>query len=277
MKTIASLFAAAALLAASAVQANNILIYKVVETSNDLYTDVANPDTAPKGYAAKTYVSTDTYYVVMDLTTGTAVPNSTGNIVELDLYSYSTAYAAFDSAGNSIGSKKLIFINDSSPLSDYFDPLQPLKLANNYLWSAQSASSAKTGYDYDDSGSNESFDTYFASRHIKGVGTPLVISKTLTIPNVPRTIAGKAVAADWYQVGVSDGPNYPPYNEFSSNVVTKTWTLDTVLTGGANTVAINRTADLGTVTSLAAGTVENGVQRVHNLVYAQGFRIADTQ
>ncbi len=275
MKTISSLFAAAALLAAPAVvQANNILIYKVVETSNDLYTDVDNPGVSgEKGYAAKTYVTTDTYYVVMDLATGTAVPNSSGNVVEVDLYSYSIPYAAYDSAGKSVGSKKLIFIPPASPLSDYFGPLQPLKLANNYLWSAQSGTNSKSGFDYDENNINESFDTYFASRHLKGVGTPLAVSKTLTLPNVPRSLAGKAVAADWYQVGVPDN-GYPPYNEFSSNVVTKTWTLDTALTTGANTVAINRTADLGVVSSLAAGTVENGVQRVHNLVYAQGFRVA---
>ncbi|MDB6075615.1 MAG: hypothetical protein JWO89_3255, partial [Verrucomicrobiaceae bacterium] len=176
MKTIASFFAVAALLAAPAAQANNILIYKVVQTSNDLYTDVTNPNTAPKGYAAKTYVSTDTYYMVMDLTTGTTVPNSSGNIVEIGVSSYSTAYAAYDSAGKSIavGSKKLIFIQPTSPLSDYFGPLQPLKLANNYLWSVQSGINSKIAYDYDDIGSKESFDTYFASRHLKGIGTPLV-------------------------------------------------------------------------------------------------------
>ena len=273
MKTISSLLFAAVLLAAPAVRANNILIYKVVESTSSLYADVDNPTGAAKGFAPKTYVSTSTYYIVMDLTTGSPVPNSAGNIVEVDLDTYSQSYAALDSTGKAVGSKKFMTIQDSSPLSDYFDPLVPMKLANNYLWSSQSGSNYISGVDVDDNGSKESSSTYFASRHIKGVGTPLAVSKTLTIPNVPRTIAGKAIAADFYHVTVADS-GYPPYDEFSSNTVKKTWTLDTALTTGANTAAINRTVDLGSVTSFAAGSVGNGIQRVHTLVYTQGFRVS---
>ncbi|MDB6139177.1 MAG: hypothetical protein JWO94_2249 [Verrucomicrobiaceae bacterium] len=272
MKLFFSLFSAA-FLAATAAHASNILVYKVVESTTSLYSDVNNPATAPKGFAPKTFVSSVVYYVVFALDSGSAVPNSAGNAVEVDLLSYPFVSPAIDQLGNDVTSKKLLQVSSSVPLSFYFDPLQPLKLANNYLWSAQSGSNIFNSYDSDGDDSDDTFDTYFASRYLKGVGTPLVISKTLTIPNVPRTISGKAVAADWYQATITDEFGYPPYDEFSSNVVTKTWTLDTALTTGANTISIGTTADLGAVSSVAAGTLENGLQRVHNLLYAQGYRV----
>jgi len=274
MKIISALFAVAALFAAPVVRANNILIYKVVEATSSLYSDVDNPITVPKGFASKTYLSSRTFYIVMDLTTGTPVPNSTGSAVEIDLDTYSRAYAAQDQAGNPTTSKKFMTIYSSDPLSLYFDPPQPLKLAGNYLWSSQSGSNSKNSYDDDNNNVDETFDTYFAARHIKGVGTPLVITKTLTIPNVPRSITGKAIGADFLQVTVTPPDSYPPYDEFSSNTVTKTWTLDTALTIGANSASINGSLDIGAGGPLAAGTVDNGIQRVHNLLYAQGFRLS---
>jgi hypothetical protein len=264
MKTV-SLLLATALLAAAQVRADNILVFKVVESTSALYADVDNPSTTPKGFLPSTFVSNYNYYIVMALKTGTPVPNSTGDVVEID-YSSRPAFPAIDQTGHAITATKQLNVQSPGPLSDWFDPLEPLKAAGNYLWSVQS------GSNFLDDSDTDHPDIYFAARHIKGIGTPLVISRTLTIPNVPRSITGKAVAADFYQSKVAQG-TIPPYDEFSSNVVTKTWTLDTTLTIGANSTSINQTTDLGTPGPLAPGTVENGIQRVHNLLYAQGYRI----
>ena len=253
------------LLAAVQARADNILIFKVVESTSMLYADVDNPATSPKGFLPSTFVSAFNYYVVMSLKTGTPVPNSTGDVVEIDFFAR-PAFPAVDQNGHAVTATKQLSILASNPLSDWFDPLEPLKAAGTYLWSTQS------GSNFVDDSDTDQPDIYFAARHIKGVGTPLVVSRTLTIPNVPRSITGKAVAADWYQSKVAQG-TIPPYDEFSSNVVTKTWTLDTTLTIGANSVSINQTTDMGTPGPLAPGTVENGIQRVHNLLYAQGYRL----
>lgn len=264
MKTTFLLFALS-LLAAAQVRADNILIFKVAESTSMLYADVDNPATTPKGYLPSTFVSNYNYYIVMALKTGTPVPNSTGDVVEIDYFSR-PAFPAVDQNGHAITATKQVNILSSEPLSHWFDPLEPLKATGNYLWSVQS------GSNFLDDSDSDNPDIYFAARHIKGVGTPLVVNRTLTIPNVPRSITGKAVAADFYQSKVAQGTT-PPYDEFSSNVVTKTWTLDTTLTIGANSAAINQTTDMGTPGPLAPGTVENGIQRVHNLLYAQGYRL----
>lgn len=267
MKKVISFSLLLTSLLAAGAQANDVLIYKISETST--YTDhyVDDPGgPAQTGYAQSTDKYTSQSYAIIEREPG----GSGGTIEFINLSIDSYAGDIIDVQGNEGTSKKTFhFWNSASPLSHYFDSPQPLKGQATSLWNHQDGNFSASGPD----------SQYGYSSQLTGVATPLVLSKTKTVPGVPRAISETEVSFSGFSGEA--GEDYPAYEGISSNVTSATWTLDTTLTKAANAAPVAATADLATRTGsntytglLPAGTLENGVQQVHNLIYKSGYRLA---
>lgn len=269
MKKITSLSLILSGILTAALQANDVLIYKITY----IYTSTDQSVVDPGGPLQKgSTLSTDKYtfqrYAIIE-----REPRESGGTVEI--ISLSSGYDAqntVDIHGSDSTSKKTFsFSNSPSPLSLYFDSPQPVKGHAVSLWNQQEGD-FYTSRNYN----NET------SGQLTGIATPLVLSTAKTIPDVPRTISGKDVGFTIYSgtAKEEEGETYPAYEGVASSVSSWIWTLDTTLTKAANATPVAATADLATVTGegtysghLPAGTLENGVQRVHDLIYKSGYRL----
>jgi hypothetical protein len=259
-------------------QANNILIYKVAETVSGTSYIVENPGSGTqKGYAPQNYSYVETSYIIVDLdgagTPGNGVP---GIYHQIDYATTTIAQPAFDKLGADIVAKKLMAVSSPTAPGDFGDLItvyQPIKPSGSYLWNQSTGEGSGSKDDRNGDSTDDLSIWQFIMSNFTGVGTPLVLSPTLTIPNVARTASGKAIFAG-YEVDALGLPGeYGPSNIFDTAKSSKTWKLDTALTKAANTQSVAATVDLQPAGTLAAGTLLNGVQRVHDLLYAQGFRI----
>ena len=128
--------------------------------------------------------------------------------------------------------------------------------------------------DTNEDGDIDYFSTTFRAEFLNGIGTPLV-SGSLALPNVPRKITGTANST-YVDDGDQDtfGNGLPPYREFTKEITTSTFLLDTPVTIASNTTSIASTADLfGNTDSRASATLMNAMQRVRNALFAKGYRL----
>ena len=272
--SLSTLCLAALCAAAAPTRANDILVYKISSLSNYNAHGVYFPNTAgEEGSPAFSGKLGGARYAVIDLNTPAGEDEQMpGTIQYFDLETI--LYPAVDASGNPVRSKKRFFTSVSpEALSGSFDRPQPLKTKDNFLWNRLE------GAILGEAGTGDIYESGGHSLQLTGVATPLVVSKTLTIPKVPRTLAGREVFFGHSYFAPSEEDPDPSVLVISA-VETSTWTLDTTLTKAANTAAVTGTADLDSLSAepdyrgtLSAGTLQNGVQRVRNLLYATGYRL----
>lgn len=258
--------------------ADNILIYKIVETTKDTFYNVDDPGTANAvGTGPFNSTFSQTSYIAIDLDAPTSF-SINGETVRVFLWINGQASPALDKDGNPINSKKFMFVNDPTspdPLVNDLDRFQTLKAPNTFLWNHQSGFEGGNDFDSDDDMAPDNFNQFFGASQGKGTGFPLVINSMLTIPNVARTFIEKTVNTYSGDDVLGDPGNYPPFRYWGRALITTTWTLDTTLTKLANTVDIEGTDDINLAGTQPAGSLTNAVQRIHNLLYSQGYRVED--
>jgi hypothetical protein len=238
--------------------ANDILVMRKSTVLRGSTYNESNPGATPTGDAPVNFSSTETAYLVIDLTTST--------FVEVSYF-----------ASGSPVVKSMVF-GAWRPLSDLWDLKQPVKgSAGSFVISHQSGERSSEAEDSDGDLINDNFAESFRSQHYSGIATPLVVGKVKTIPAVPRLLSGKVVETtylDSLAITLPEG-TVPATRGLSKTAGTISITLDVVLTPAANTTAIIGTTDIapGTTASKAAATIENGLQRVRNALYAKGYRV----
>lgn len=238
--------------------ANDIIVMKkIVGTKGTTFSET-NPGVTPTGEAPVTFSASETSYLVIDLTAS--------NFVEVG---YSTA--------DSPAIKSMI-IGASQPISDLWDLKQAVKgTAGSFIYSYQKGSHDTDATDTDGDTVNDSFVESFQSLHYSGKASPLAVSKTLTIQAVPRTLTGKVVETTYQDDDAITLPEgtVPASRRFTKNAGIITMVLDGALTPLANTTPVAGTIDLapGTLTAKAAGTLDNGLQRVRDALYKLGYRL----
>ena len=257
MKTILFSFALLAL-TVSSLRANDIIVMKkIVATKGATYSET-NPGVTPTGATPAAFTASETSYLVIDLTAS--------NFVEV----------TYSAAGSPL--IKTMVIGSSQPISDLWDLKQAIKgTAGSFIYSYQKGSHVTDATDTDGDTVNDSFVESFQSLHYNGKASPLVVSKTLTIQAVPRTLTGKIVETTFQDDDAITLPEgtVPASRSFTKNAGTVTITLDATLTPASNTTPVAGTIDLapGTVTPKAAATLDNGLQRVRDALYRLGYRL----
>ncbi len=275
MKTKLILAAFFSLLAAM-VQADNILVYKVVGSSSRTYYNEDNPGLATAKGTTLAFTYTSTSYLVINVSAPGSGGGLPGQYIEVTTDTFPTLGPAVDKNNVATTSKKVMYFpNPTMPndLSGLLAPHQPLKLKDNYLWNTSGGFFGGNDSDSDTNGTADYFSRYFSASSGRGTGKPFVVSTTLTIPNVVTTFVLKSVNTYTDSDLLGFPGSYPPYDDFGKGLDTETWTLDVTLTKLSNTTPIPGSADIPLTGSQAAGSLTNGVQRVHDLLYSQGYRI----
>jgi hypothetical protein len=274
---------AALCLCAPALRSNEIIILSTKASYNGQYYIEENPAddpfgnnaggvTAPTGYPASSYKGSNTGYLIIDLTDA--------KVVEV-------SYSTIPGDPGDPASKVMTFSTSPAPLDDYFGDSQRIKTPNSFLWHSLDGTEFELesedpndplltipGEDTNEDGDIDYFSTTFRAEFLNGIGTPLV-SGTLALPNVPRKITGTANST-YVDDGDQDtfGNGLPPYREFTKEITTSTFLLDTPVTIASNTTSIASTADLfGNTDSRASATLMNAMQRVRNALFAKGYRL----
>lgn len=251
------LLLALSLFAVGSLSANEIIVMKRIVTTKGTTYNETSPGAAPSGEAPVSFTSSETSYLVIDLTVA--------SFVEVN----------YSAAGSPLV-KTMVFEN-SRPLRELWDLKQAIKgTPGSFVYAFQKGAHTTEATDTDGDTVNDSIVESFQSLHYSGKASPLLVSKTLTIQAVPRTLTGKVVETTFQDSDSITLPEgiVPASRSFTKTAGTINITLDTVLTPPVNTTAIAGTTDIapGTTAPKPAGTLDNGLQRVRNALYALGYR-----